>query len=89
MTAPLQLTQSEEITLRRVAFGESPPHTLPAGDLARLRTLRLIMSTKDGLALTTTGRAHYDTLPKAGLRSRTGEADLARSIHHELSRKRP
>jgi hypothetical protein len=66
MTAkPIILEASEEITLRRVAFGESPERTLRAQDMARLRGLRLIADGKDGPYLTASGRAHFESLPKA------------------------
>jgi hypothetical protein len=59
------LSAEEEITLRRVAFGESPVHTLRAADLANLRTLRLIEDSKDGPVLTARGREHHAGLPRA------------------------
>lgn len=64
------LSADEEITLRRVAFGESPVHTLRAGDLARLRRLRLIADAKDGLCLTEAGRTCFDSLPKPTMSER-------------------
>jgi hypothetical protein len=59
------LSNEEQVTLRRVAFGESPAHTLRAADLDQLRSLRLIEDSKDGPVLTTKGRHHYATLPRA------------------------
>ncbi|MCW5733564.1 MAG: hypothetical protein KIS73_05535 [Enhydrobacter sp.] len=59
------LSGEEEITLRRVAYGESPVHTLRAADLAQLRALRLIEDGKDGPILTVRGKAHHAGLPRA------------------------
>ena len=59
------LSTEEEVTLRRVAFGESPVHTLRAADLTHLRALRLIEDSKDGPALTARGKEHHAGLPRA------------------------
>jgi len=58
------LSADEEVTLRRVAFGESPVHTLRAADLAHLRALRLIEDRKDGPVLTARGKEHHASLPR-------------------------
>ena len=62
---PSALTDEEEVTLRRVAFGESEAKAMRAHDLARLRRLQLIEDGKDGPRLTTAGRAVFEGLPKA------------------------
>jgi hypothetical protein len=59
------LTPEEEVTLRRVAFGQSEVRAMRAPDLAQLRKLRLIEDSKDGPRLTAAGRRIFDTLPKA------------------------
>jgi len=59
------LSEDQQVTLRRVAFGESPAHTLRAADLEQLRALRLIENGKDGLVLTAKGRFHFAALPRA------------------------
>ncbi len=59
------LSGDEQVTLRRIAFGESPARTLRAADLDQLRTLRLIEEGKDGPMLTPKGRRLYETLPRA------------------------
>lgn len=64
------LTPEEEVTLRRVAFGQSDVRAMRAQDLTRLRTLRLIQDGKDGPCLTVTGRRRFDELPKAMLMDR-------------------
>ncbi|MCC8431666.1 hypothetical protein [Reyranella aquatilis] len=69
------LTPDEEVTLRRVAFGQSTVRAMRAEDLARLRKLRLIQDDKDGPCLTVSGRQHFDELPKAMLMDR-GSKDL-------------
>ena len=70
MTAPTPaaprriLTAEEEVTLRRVAYGESPVRTLRAQDLETLRGLRLIVDHGDGPLLTPQGRKAFDALPR-------------------------
>ena len=59
------LSGEEEITLRRVAYGELPVHTLRAADLTHLRALRLIEDGKDGPILTARGKEHHAALPRA------------------------
>lgn len=74
------LSPSEEITLRRVAFGESPVRTLREEDLVRLRRLRLIDDGKDGPRLTVSGRVHFDALPKAAMMGERGPTRLDAEI---------
>ena len=62
---PSRLTDEEAVTLRRVAFGQSEERTLRQADLARLLALGLITSGRDGPELTRSGRAYFDTLPRA------------------------
>ena len=69
------LTPDEEVTLRRVAFGQSDVRAMRAQDLTRLRNLRLIQDSKDGPCLTVSGRQRFDELPKAMLMDR-GLKDL-------------
>ncbi|KAF0105879.1 MAG: hypothetical protein FD144_83 [Rhodospirillaceae bacterium] len=69
------LTPDEEVTLRRVAFGQSDVRAMRAQDLTRLRNLRLIQDGKDGPCLTVSGRQRFDELPKAMLMDR-GPRDL-------------
>ncbi len=72
------LTADEEVTLRRVAFGESLVSAMRASDLTQLYKLKLIEDSKDGPRLTTAGRAHFDALPKAvSLGKSSGEDPLA------------
>ena len=73
------LTPEEEVTLRRVAFGQSEVRAMRAQDLTRLRNLRLIQDGKDGPCLTVTGRQRFDELPKAMLMDR-GARDLTSAM---------
>ncbi len=59
------LSGEEEVTLRRVAYGESPVRTLRAADLTQLLALRLIENGKDGPVLTAEGRKRFGVLPRA------------------------
>ena len=63
------LTEDEEVTLRRVAYGESPARTLRARDLDTLRELRLIVDDRTGLLLTPHGRKVFDGLPRPSAQS--------------------
>jgi hypothetical protein len=58
------LSFSEQITLRRVAHGQSDGTRLPAPDLARLRQLALIDGDVRTLQLTMAGRRRFDALPR-------------------------
>jgi hypothetical protein len=68
-TGPRSLTPDEEVTLRRVAYGESPLRTLRLHDLKALRDLRLIEDHRDGPTLTAAGRKVFDSLPRPSAQS--------------------
>ena len=79
------LTADEEVTLRRVAFGQSEVRAMRAQDLARLRGLRLIEDGKDGPRLTVRGKEHFESLPKAAALGESGQVDnLMRSMDRLL-----
>ncbi|MBS0219929.1 MAG: hypothetical protein JSR91_04225 [Proteobacteria bacterium] len=79
------LTDEEEVTLRRVAFGESEVKAMRVRDLARLHRLQLIEDGKDGPRLTAAGRAVFEGLPKAvGLQKSGRRDDLLRHMEHLL-----
>jgi hypothetical protein len=59
------LSTNEEVTLRRVALGESEVRAMRAQDLVQLRRLRLIEDGKDGPRLTAEGKQRFDALPRA------------------------
>ena len=61
---PPPLTDNEEITLRRVAYGQSDIAHLRAQDLERLRALRLIDGGPRVPSLTPAGKHRFDTLAK-------------------------
>jgi len=65
----LSLTAEQEVTLRRIAFGESPVRTLRAEDLGTLHKLGLIEKSKDGPRLSASGRRYFDALPKPVLQT--------------------
>lgn len=69
------LTADEEVTLRRVAFGQSEVRAMRAADLDRLRRLALIESGKDGPQLTVKGKTHFDTLRSAVSTGKGGSSD--------------
>ena len=58
------LSNEEAVTLRRVAFGQSDIRTLRRADLDQLLRLRLIEEMNGGLRLTTSGKDHFDLLPR-------------------------
>ncbi len=59
------LSENEEVTLRRVAFGQSEVRAMRAQDLAQLRRLRLIENGKDGRPqLTADGKKCFEALPR-------------------------
>jgi hypothetical protein len=73
---PINLSDDEAITLRRVAFGESDLRTLRRGDLDRLQALQLIETLGSGVRLTMSGEEHFRSLPRSvfasGPRQREG-----------------
>ncbi|TAJ32131.1 MAG: hypothetical protein EPO67_12450 [Reyranella sp.] len=83
-----ELSFDEEVTLRRVAFGESPAFTLRARDLAQLRRLRLVVDGKDGPQLTADGRRRFDELPRALLRADAGPRDLLSAVVTSIAESR-
>lgn len=84
-TAPL--TAEEEVTLRRVAFGQSEVRAMRREDLARLRQLGLIEDAKDGPRLTAQGRIRFDTLAKAFSPSKTRQhEEMVAEISRRMSR---
>ena len=58
------ISNEEAVTLRRVAFGQSDIRTLRRADLEQLLQLRLIEEVKGSLRLTTSGKEHFDLLPR-------------------------
>ncbi len=83
------LTAEEEITLRRVAFGQSEVRAMRAADLKKLRSLRLIEDGKDGPQVTASGRHHFEGLPKTATLDRgfAGD-DLMTSMNKMLKEAR-
>jgi len=63
--AALPLSADEEITLRRVAYGQSEVTSLRAQDLLRLRDLKLIEGSAREPILTADGKRCFDALPRA------------------------
>ena len=61
---PMPLSQDEEITLRRVAHGQSDVAHLRVADLVRLRSLELIDGAQQAPMLTAAGKARFDRLAK-------------------------
>jgi hypothetical protein len=63
----IKLTADEEVTLRRVAFGQSEVRAMRQEDLARLRRLRLIEDAKDGPRLTANGKLHFQAIGRPSM----------------------
>ena len=74
MSSPsdIKLTADEEVTLRRVAFGQSEVRAMRRDDLARLRKLRLIEDAKDGPRLTMHGNLHFETIGRPSMMATNG-----------------
>jgi hypothetical protein len=89
LTDAAPLTTSEQITLRRVAYGQSDPASLSVQDLRRLRELGLIEGPARGPAMTASGQRCFDSLSRpATLRQTSLEQaldDMLRTLrqgHH-------
>lgn len=72
---PTGLSPNEEVTLRRVAYGQSDIAHLRAQDLVRLRALNLIDGSPRVPALTPQGKQRFDTLPKSHAAMPAGASD--------------
>ncbi len=82
------LTDNEEITLRRVAYGQSDVAHLRAEDLTRLRTLKLIDGNGRVPALTAAGKARFDTLAKpVAIRDVNAQNDLMAVLGRLMAKK--
>lgn len=76
MTAEVPLSNDEEVTLRRVAYGQSEVRAMRRQDLVRLRKLDLIAESKDGPVLTAAGKRRFEQLPKAVALDSKGPLDM-------------
>ena len=82
------LSTDEEITLRRVAHGQSDVAHLRAHDLARLRELDLIAGSPRVPTLTAAGKARFDQLAKpAVVMDFNAQNELAATINRLMARK--
>lgn len=82
------LSTDEEITLRRVAHGQSDIAHLRAHDLARLRALDLIAGSPRVPTLTAAGKARFDQLAKpAVVMDFNAQNELAATINRLMARK--
>ena len=75
LTAPL--SQSEELTLRRIALGIVEIKDLPEQLVARLRAFGFIDDDSNGL--TPTGQERYELLPRPNAKQ-TGRPNLERKL---------
>jgi hypothetical protein len=82
------LTTDEEITLRRVAYGQSEVTHLRANDLARLRELALIAGSPRVPTLTAAGKERFDRLAKpAMVTDFNAQNELAATLNRLMARK--
>jgi hypothetical protein len=85
---PMPLSENEEITLRRVAHGQSDVAHLRAADLTRLRALALIAGTPHAPTLTTAGKARFDRLTKpAAVAEYNAQNELLATLGRLMARK--
>jgi hypothetical protein len=84
----MPLSANEEITLRRVAHGQSDVTRLRADDLVRLRALALVAGTPRAPTLTAAGKARFEQLAKpAMLTDFNAQNELAATINRLMARK--
>ena len=92
MTQAAPLTSSEQITLRRVAYGEALPGSLNAKDLIRLRTLGLIEGPLLTPVVTASGRRCFNSLarpiPLAETTIEDALADMLQSLRQARQQRR-
>jgi len=84
----MPLSENEEITLRRVAHGQSEVAHLRAADLVRLRALALIDGAPQAPMLTAAGKARFDRLAKpAGVADFNAQNELMATLGRLMARK--
>ena len=92
MNEAAPLTEVEQITLRRVAYGQSIPGSLRVQDLQRLRELGLIEGPAQAPVMTASGRRRFESLSRPVALSQTGleqvMADMLRSLRQGRERRR-
>ena len=82
------LTTNEEVTLRRVAHGQSDVAHMRADDLARLRALALVAGSPRAPTLTTAGKARFDQLTKpAAVSEFNAQNELMATLGRLMARK--
>jgi hypothetical protein len=82
------LSTDEEITLRRVAYGQSDVTHLRASDLARLRALDLVAGGPRVPTLTAAGKARFDQLAKPAIVTNfDAQNELAATLNRLMTRK--
>jgi hypothetical protein len=82
----LPLTDNEEVTLRRVAYGQSEVRAMRQQDLTRLHALKLIEDSKDGPRLTADGKLRFDGLPKAAVLDNSGALEgMLKTINRSIA----
>jgi len=80
------LTDNEEVTLRRVAYGQSEVRAMRQQDLTRLHALKLIEDSKDGPRLTADGKLRFDGLPKAAVLDNSGALEgMLKTINRSIA----
>jgi hypothetical protein len=84
------LSADEEITLRRVAHGQSDVAHLRAADLVRLRSLSLIAGAPRAPMLTAAGKERFDQLAKpAAMAEFNAQNELMATLGRLMARKAP
>ncbi|MPZ29447.1 MAG: hypothetical protein GEV13_00360 [Rhodospirillales bacterium] len=82
------LSANEEITLRRVAHGQSDVTRLRVEDLVRLRSLVLVTGTTRAPVLTAAGKARFDRLAKpAAVTEFNAQNELMATLGRLMARK--
>lgn len=82
------LSANEEITLRRVAHGQSDVAHLRAEDLTRLRALALVAGTPRAPMLTAEGKSRFDRLAKpAAMTDFNAQNELMATLGRLMARK--
>ena len=82
------LSENEEITLRRVAHGQSDVAHLRTADLVRLRSLALIDGAARAPMLTAAGKARFERLTKpAAVAEFNAQNELMATLGRLMARK--
>ena len=83
------LSEHEEVTLRRVAYGIAKANALPAGDIKRLQLLKLVEMDGERAVLTALGQRRVARLVRGVASGAVSATDHVTALMKILDQKAP